>query len=232
MSRIHERDLRGASKTGWLDSKHTFSFGGFYDPTRMGHSALRVINEDHVIPGAGFATHGHRDMEIFTYVVEGALAHKDSLGNGSIIKPGDIQLMTAGTGITHSEMNASKDEPVHFFQIWIEPNSGGHAPGYQQIEMPEDAGRGGFTPIVSPKGGDGQVSIHQDAIVSVAKPEDGEALDVSVPTGRKGFLQLIKGRVAIDGEELRGGDGLEFTGGKSFELKALGDAEVLLFDLP
>ena len=140
--------------------------------------------------------------------------------------------MTAGTGITHSEMNASKDEPVHFFQIWIEPNSGGHAPGYQQIEMPEGAGEGGFTPIVTPKGGDGQVSIHQDAIVSVAKPVDGEELDMSVPAGRKGFLQVIKGRIALDGEELRGGDGLEFIGDKTFSLKSLGDAEVLLFNLP
>lgn len=232
MNKLHERDLRGATNIGWLDSKHTFSFGGFQDPNRMGVSALRVINEDHVIPGAGFGTHGHRDMEIFTYVVSGALAHKDSLGNGSVIKPGDIQLMTAGTGIEHSEMNASDDDPVHFFQIWILPNATGHPAAYQQVEMPESAGRGGFTPIVTPEGGDGKVSIHQDAVISVAKPEEGEVVTAEIAEGRSGFLQVIKGDVRLDGETLRGGDGVEFEGGQALEITANTEAELMQFDLP
>jgi len=232
MKIIHDRDARGATAIGWLDSKHTFSFGGFQDPSRMGVSALRVINEDRVIPGAGFGTHGHRDMEIFTYVVSGALAHKDSLGNGSVIRPGDIQLMTAGTGIQHSEMNASKDEPVHFFQIWIQPNATGHPAAYQQVEMPEGAGRGGFTPIVTPSGGDGKVSIHQDAVISIAKPSEGETVNADIRAGRKGFLQLIKGEVHLGGETLRGGDGVEFNGGQQFAITANTEAELMLFDLP
>ena len=232
MARLHERDLRGTSKTGWLDSKHTFSFGDFRDPTRMGVSALRVINEDFVIPGAGFPTHGHRDMEILTYVVSGALAHKDSLGNGSIIRPGEVQLMTAGRGITHSEMNASDMEQVHFFQIWIEPNASGHDAGYQQIALPDDAGTGGFTPIVSPSGGDGQVSIHQDAVVSLAKPRSGERLKAGVAPQRTAFLQVIQGEVQVNDETLRGGDGIEFDGTAALDIDASTDAELLLFDLP
>lgn len=232
MARIHERDLRGATKTGWLDSKHTFSFGGFHDPSRMGVSALRVINEDHVIPGAGFGTHGHRDMEILTYVVSGALSHKDSLGNGSTIRPGDIQLMTAGTGIQHSELNASSDDPVHFFQIWIQPNATGHPAAYQQIALPENAGREGFVPIVSPTGGSDAVSIHQDAVISIARPAEGQQLSVNIQEERTGFLQIIKGEVSLGGETLRGGDGVEFTGGTPYPLTASTDAEVMLFDLP
>lgn len=232
MIHLHERDLRGSFKNGWLDSKHTFSFGGFHDPERMGVSALRVVNEDHVIPGAGFPTHGHKDMEILTYVVSGALAHKDSLGNGSIIRPGDVQLMTAGTGITHSEMNASDTEPVHFFQIWIEPNETGHPAGYQQIALPADAGADGFTPIVTPDGGTGRVHIHQDAIVSVAKPKSGDVLTADIRTNRKGFLQVIQGNVRLGDETLRGGDGLAFDGGAKLKLDAVTDADLLLFDLP
>ena len=232
MARIHERDLRGATKIGWLDSKHTFSFGGFHDPSRMGVSALRVINEDHVIPGAGFGTHGHRDMEILTYVVSGALAHKDSLGNGSTIRPGDIQLMTAGTGIQHSEMNASSDDPVHFFQIWIQPNATGHPAAYQQIALPEDAGQAGFTPIVTPSGGEHAVSIHQDAVISLARPAEDETVTVDIGDARSGFLQVIKGEVAMDGETLRGGDGVEFSGSRKLNLMANTDSELMLFDLP
>ncbi len=232
MNRIHDRDLRGASRTGWLDSKHTFSFANFHDPDRMGVSALRVINEDHVIPGAGFAPHGHRDMEILTYVVSGALSHKDSLGNGSTIRPGDIQLMTAGTGITHSEMNESTTEPVHLFQIWILPDRQGLAPGYQQIRLDDEAGRNGFTPIVTPTGGDGVVKVHQDAVVSLAKAKAGETLSVDLGPERRGFLQIVQGEASLDGNVLRGGDGVEFDSGKKRELSVSIDAEVLLFDLP
>ena len=232
MTRIHDRNARGATRTGWLDSKHTFSFGQFYDPDRMGVGPLRVINEDHVIPGAGFAPHGHRDMEIFTYVVSGALAHKDSLGNGGVIRPGDIQVMSAGTGITHSEMNASDAAPVHFFQIWIQPNAAGHAAGYQQIALPAGAGAGGFTPILTPEGGPGRARIHQDAVVSLAKPRAGEGLSVAVAPGRRGFVQIVQGRVRLGDEPLGGGDGVEFEGGETLALTADSDAEALLFDLP
>ena len=231
MARIHERDLRGATKTGWLDSKHTFSFGHFNDPARMGVGALRVINEDHVIPGAGFPTHGHRDMEILTYVVSGALAHQDSLGNGSTIRTGDIQLMTAGTGITHSEMNASSDDPVHFFQIWVQPNATGHPVAYQQITLSEDIGTSGFMPIVTPGGGDHELSIHQDAVISLARPKEDTKLRINIAENRKGFLQVIKGDIRLGGESLRGGDGVEFLGTEVSEVEAFLDSEVLLFDL-
>lgn len=232
MAHLHERDLRGASKTGWLDSKHTFSFGGFRDPNRMGVSALRVINEDHVIPGGGFATHGHRDMEILTYVVSGALSHKDSLGNGSTIRPGDIQLMSAGSGITHSEMNASQTEPVHFFQIWIQPDTANIAPGYQQVAMPKNAGMNGFTLIAAPEPSEGSVQITQDARVSVARPKAGETIDISLADGRQGFLQLIKGQVRLKDEILRGGDGVQFATGEALQIAADTEADILLFDLP
>lgn len=232
MTRIHDRNARGASRTGWLDSKHTFSFSSFHDPNRMGVSALRVVNEDHVIPGAGFAPHSHRDMEILTYVVSGALAHKDSLGNGSTIRPGDIQLMTAGSGITHSEMNASNSEPVHFFQIWILPDTQGLTPGYQQVHLDVAAGRNGFTPIVSPAGGEGPVSIHQDSVVSLARAKAGEELSVDLAPGRRGFLQIVHGAVTLDGNSIRGGDGVEFEAGDVREITVETDAEILLFDLP
>lgn len=231
MNRIHDRDLRGKARTGWLDSQHTFSFGHFNDPQRMGLRSLRVINEDRVIPGAGFAEHGHADMEIITYVISGALAHKDSLGTGSVIRPGEIQRMSAGTGIRHSEMNASEEEPVHFLQIWVHPEKAGLAPSYQQVTLPEDAGAGGFTPIAGPDIGEGGVTIHQDAHILVAKPKEGERVSFEVRAGRAAFLQLVKGEVGVRGETLRAGDGLELTAAGRFELEATADSEILLFDL-
>lgn len=231
MTLIHDRHNRGASKIGWLDSKHTFSFGDFYDPARMGFSHLRVINEDHVIPGAGFQPHGHRDMEILTYVVSGALAHKDSLGNGSVIRPGDVQIMSAGSGIRHSEMNASPTEPVHFFQIWIEPNERDIAPGYQQISLPDKAGRVNFHTIAGPDAGPETVKINQDAHVLMARPSEGGKLATSVQAGRIGFLQVIKGKISLEGTVLHGGDGFEFEGGQPMAIEAVTDAEIIVFDL-
>ena len=231
MQRIHERDLRGKARTGWLDSQHTFSFGHFHDPERMGVRSLRVINEDRVIPGAGFAEHGHADMEIVTYVISGALAHKDSLGTGSIIRPGEIQRMSAGTGIRHSEMNASEEAPVHFLQIWIQPDRADLEPSYEQVALAKDTGLGGFTPIAGPNIGEGGVTLHQDARILVAKPKEGETLEVQVREGRAAFLQLVKGELTIEGETLRAGDGLEIDEPKTLTLIAQADSEILLFDL-
>lgn len=231
MARIHDRNLRGKARTGWLDTQHTFSFGNFHDPDRMGLRSLRVINEDRVIPGAGFAEHGHADMEIVTYVISGALAHKDSLGTGSVIRPGEIQRMTAGTGIRHSEMNPSDSEEVHLLQIWIHPDTAGLAPSYEQVSLPEDAGINGFTPIAGPDVGEGGVKIHQDARILVAKPEDGQSVQVEIRQGRAAFVQLVKGQISVEGETLRAGDGLEIDEPATLTLTAEADSEILLFDL-
>jgi redox-sensitive bicupin YhaK (pirin superfamily) len=227
-----DRGSRGTTQISWLESHHTFSFGEFHDPNRMGFRSLRVINEDHVIAGGGFAQHGHRDMEILTYVISGALGHKDSLGNGSIIRPGEIQRMSAGTGIRHSEMNASNDEPVHFLQIWVEPNAPGHAPSYEQIELAKNAGQLGFTPIATSAGGGGAISLHQDVILSVSKPSVGEAIEVAVDANRYGFLHFVKGALDIGGKTYRAGDGFAFEGlDGSFVMTAQEASEILFFNL-
>lgn len=231
MNIIHDRANRGTTNVGWLDSKHTFSFGGFVDPSRIGVSNLRVINDDRVVPGAGFETHGHRNMEILTYVISGALGHKDSLGNGSVIRPGEIQVMSAGTGIRHSEMNASESEPVHFLQIWIEPNQHNIAPGYQQIELPEGAGENGFQLIAGPNAGHGHVKIHQDARVYVAKPVEDQEISVDIGKSRKGFLHVVKGQIELCDTVLREGDGLEVVNPVMLNITAKTDAELLMFDL-
>jgi len=223
---------RGQFRNDWLRSHHTFSFGEFQDPQRMGFRDLRVINEDRVAPGGGFAPHGHRDMEIITYVLEGELGHKDSLGNGSVIRPGEIQRMSAGTGIRHSEMNASNDKPVHFLQIWVMPDKGGHAPSYEQVQISADAGTNGFTPIASPEGGAGAISLNQDAILSVSKPKAGEIVDVMLKSTRYGFLHIVKGQVEIEGKIYRSGDGLGFEGTDvPFALTAVNPSEILFFNL-
>lgn len=231
MALLHESALRGRTQTGWLDSFHTFSFGGFHDPARMGHRALRVINEDRVIPGAGFGAHGHKDMEILTYVVSGALAHRDSLGNGSTVKPGWIQRMSAGTGVTHSEMNASDREPVHFLQIWILPDRLGAAPSYEQKPIDLSKVEGGFAPIAAPDGGDGAVALHQDVVLSLARLKDGEEAAYEFAPGRAGFLQVVGGRAEVGGERLSTGDGLQFDNRKVCAVTARTDCELLLFDL-
>lgn len=222
---------RGRTKIDWLDSRHTFSFGDYYDPAEMGFRTLRVINEDRVRPGAGFPTHGHRDMEIITYILEGALEHKDSLGTGSIIRPGEAQRMSAGAGITHSEFNHSKTEPVHFLQIWIMPATRGIAPGYEQKTIDDSKAHGGFAPIGSPDGGDHSVKIHQDAALSVAKLERGQTVATNLKKGRHGWVQIARGEVTVNGTALAEGDGAAISDEEKVSIVAKSPAEVLFFDL-
>ncbi|MGB4108135.1 MAG: pirin family protein [Alphaproteobacteria bacterium] len=226
--KIHERDLRGRTKTGWLDSYHTFSFGDFRDPERMGFRSLRVINEDFVIPGAGFPTHPHSDMEIITVILKGELAHKDSTGTGAVIKPGEIQKMSAGSGITHSEFNPSNDNPVHLLQIWIRPDTRGIKPGYEQITVePQD----GWTLVGDREGSDNVVSIHQDAKLFWATIAKDKNVSYEFAKERYGFLQVARGEITLDGETIRQGDGVEISGEGNIEITAKADSELLLFDL-
>lgn len=229
MIRIHDRDIRGTTKTGWLDSRHTFSFGNFRDPSRMGFRSLRVINDDLVIPGAGFDMHPHSDMEIITYILKGELAHKDSLGNGSTIRPGEIQRMSAGTGIFHSEYNPSTENGVHLLQIWLRPETRGLEPSYEQKTIA--AKEGAFTVIGKRGGGDGVVTIHQDATLLVAHLKDGQETPYTFENGRSGFLHVAKGRVTLNGETLKEGDGAEISLVDTIKVAATADSEVLLFDL-
>ena len=232
MTQYFDRLTRGQFRNDWLRSHHSFSFGEFHDATRMGFRSLRVINEDQVAPAGGFAPHGHRDMEIITYVLDGELGHEDSLGNGSVIRPGEIQRMSAGTGIRHSEMNPSKTTPVHFLQIWIEPNQTGHAPSYEQVQLAPEAGINGFTPIATPQGGEGAISLNQDTILSVSKPKAGETVDVMLDANRFGFLHIVSGLIEIDGKLYRSGDGIGFEGTDvPFALTAQKPSEVLFFNL-
>lgn len=228
---IRDRGTRGRTQTGWLDSRHSFSFGHYHDPKQMGFRSLRVINEDRVIPGAGFGEHGHRDMEIISYVLSGALEHKDSLGTGSIIRPRDVQRMSAGTGITHSEFNASKTEPVHFLQIWILPERQGLAPGYEQKAFPEEARRGRCQLIGDRGGADGAITIHQDVRLYAADLQAGQSISHGLPPGRHAWLQVVRGIVRVNGEELREGDGAAISDERGITLDTDHGAEVLLFDL-
>jgi redox-sensitive bicupin YhaK (pirin superfamily) len=222
---------RGRTRIDWLDSRHTFSFGDYYDPAQMGFRTLRVINEDRVRPGAGFPTHGHRDMEIITYILEGALEHKDSLGTGSVIRPGEAQRMSAGAGITHSEFNHSKTEPVHFLQIWITPATRGIAPGYEQKTIDDAKAHGGFAPVGTPDGRDRSVKIHQDATLSVAKLERGQTAAASLRKGRHGWIQVARGEVAANGVALADGDGASISDEEKVTIVAKSPAEVLFLDL-
>lgn len=222
---------RGRTKIDWLDSRHTFSFGDYYDPGQMGFRTLRVINEDRVRPGAGFPTHAHRDMEIITYILEGALEHQDSIGTGSIIRPGEAQRMSAGAGITHSEFNHSKTDPVHFLQIWITPSTRGIAPGYEQRTIDEAKARTGFAPVGSPDGRDQSVKIHQDAVLSVAKLERGQTVGTNLKKGRHGWVQVARGEVAVNGVTLAEGDGSAVSDEEKMTIVANSPAEVLWFDL-
>lgn len=231
MAVLHERDLRGQTKIGWLDSAHTFSFGGFRDPNRMGHRALRVINDDRVIPGAGFGTHSHRDMDILTYVVSGELGHKDSLGNGSTITPGEIQMMSAGTGITHSEMNVSETDPVHFLQIWMIPDENGLTPSYDQKRINSQAPKNRLHPIATPTGTEDGVKLNSDSYLYTGHLDAGTSVSHAFKSGRAGFLQVVSGVVSVSGEELRAGDGLQFEGVESCDMTASEDSVILLFDL-
>ena len=223
---------RGHANHGWLDSHHTFSFADYYDPREMGFGALRVINEDRVAPGKGFGTHPHRDMEIISYVLEGALAHKDSIGTGSVIRPGDVQRMSAGTGVLHSEFNPSPQDPVHFLQIWIEPNEYGIPPSYEQKNFSGDRKQGHLRLIASPDAADGSVKLHQDARVYAAVLDSGDVVSFSLPQGRKAYVHVARGVVELNDNALSAGDGAKVSGEQELRLSGGKAAEVLLFDLP
>jgi len=223
---------RGRSQIDWLDSWHTFSFSNYYDPEQMGFSELRVINDDRVVPGGGFATHSHQDMEIITYVLSGALEHKDSMGNSSVITPGDVQRMSAGKGITHSEFNASKENPVHFLQIWIQPNRMNVNPGYEQIHVPVEERQKGLTLVASENGEDGSVTIHQNAQVYAAVLQENQPINYVISPSRKVYLHVATGRVTLNDKPLDAGDGARVVDEKEINIGGIEDAEILLFDLP
>jgi len=230
---IRRAEERGAANFGWLDSRHTFSFGDYYDAKQMGFGPLRVINEDRVSPGQGFGTHGHKDMEIISYVLEGALEHKDSIGTGSVIRPGDVQVMSAGTGIRHSEFNHSKTEPVHFLQIWVVPDREGIAPRYEQKTFPDVDKRRKLRLVGSSDGRDGSVVVHQDVRLFAALLNSGEQVTHALQSGRKSWLQVVRGSVTMNGRDLDAGDGAAITGEPALVVTATVDAtEILLFDLP
>ncbi len=223
---------RGYADHGWLKSFHSFSFAGYQDPRHMGFGPLRVINEDRIAPGTGFGTHGHRDMEIISYVFEGALAHKDSMGNGSVIRPGDVQRMSAGRGVMHSEFNHEAAGETHFLQIWIEPAQIGIAPGYEERHFDAAAKRGRLVLIASPDGAQGSVRLHQDARVHAGLFDGDEQADLLVAPGRRVYLHVGRGSVEINGQRLAAGDAAKFTDEQRFRLSGGRQAEVLMFDLP
>ncbi len=229
---IRRADERGHANHGWLDTFHTFSFADYYDPAHMGYRTLRVINEDRVAAGKGFGTHAHRDMEIVTYVLAGALEHKDSLGTGSVIEPGDVQRMSAGTGVRHSEFNASPTERVHFLQIWIVPDRAGYAPSYEQKAFSDEQKRGRLRLVASRTGRDGSLSLNQDADLHAGLFDDGERADHSVSDGRGAWIHVARGAVVVNDQELRAGDGIAIDGPRTITIAgASGGGEVLLFDL-
>ena len=224
---------RGKADFGWLDSRHTFSFGDYYDPRHMGFGPLRVINEDRVKPGGGFDTHGHRDMEIISYVLEGALEHRDSIGTGSVIRPGEVQIMSAGTGIRHSEFNHSKTDPVHFLQIWIMPNQQGIAPRYDQKAFPASQKRGQLRLVGSPDGRDGSILIHQDVEIYDVLLRQGENLTHRLKPFRKAWVQVVRGRVDVNGGAAGAGDGVAIEGEAALTATSHEEcSEILVFDLP
>jgi redox-sensitive bicupin YhaK (pirin superfamily) len=231
MLTVRRAEARGHFDHGWLDTYHTFSFGDYRDGGHMGFRGLRVINEDRVQPGQGFPTHGHRDMEILTHILQGALEHKDSMGTGSVIRPGDVQRMSAGTGVLHSEFNPSTTEPVHLLQIWILPKARGLAPGYEQKHFPETDRRSRLRLIASPAGAEGSVTIHADARVFAALLEPGQRVAHALATGRHAWLQVARGAVTLNSQALGAGDGVAVTGEPSLALAGVEPAEVLLFDL-
>jgi redox-sensitive bicupin YhaK (pirin superfamily) len=233
MIAVRQAGSRGIANFGWLDSRHTFSFGNYYDPDFMGFGPLRVINEDRVKPGAGFDTHGHRDMEILSYVLDGALEHKDSLGTGAVLRPGDVQIMSAGTGIRHSEFNHSKSDPVHFLQIWLLPDQEGITPRYVDKTFPDADKQGRLLLLASPDGRDGSVLIHQDSSIYATRLNDGDQVSHTLAKGRKAWVQVARGSVELNGKSLRAGDGAAIVDEETIALTGKTAAtEVLLFDLP
>jgi redox-sensitive bicupin YhaK (pirin superfamily) len=231
MFTIRKANERGHADHGWLNTYHTFSFADYYDPEHMGFRDLRVINEDRVQAGQGFPTHPHRDMEIISYVLEGALEHKDSMGNGSFIVPGEVQRMSAGTGITHSEFNHSRSELVHFLQIWILPDRDSVTPGYEQKYFPDEEKRGKWRLIASADGREGSVSIHQDVNLYAALLEAGEVVVHSIPQNRHAWLQVARGQIVVNGQKMSYGDGLAVSRDERLAVSGDVSAEILLFDL-
>jgi redox-sensitive bicupin YhaK (pirin superfamily) len=229
---IRPADARGQSRLGWLDSRHSFSFGDYQDPRHIGFSNLRVINDDTVAPGGGFASHGHRDMEILSYVLEGALEHRDSMGNGSVIRPGDVQRMSAGNGVRHSEFNHSRTDPVHFLQIWLVPNKVGIEPAYDQRHFPAEGRRGRLRLLVSPDGRDGSIATHQDALLYGALLDGGETVTFAAAAGRNAYVHVAKGKLAVNEQALAAGDGAALNDEREIRLSGIEPADVLLFDLP
>jgi len=232
MITLRRADDRGFADHGWLQSRHSFSFADYYDPRHMGFSSLRVINEDRVAPGSGFGKHGHRDMEIVSYVLEGELAHKDSMGNGSVIRPGDVQRMSAGTGVMHSEFNHSPDHTTHFLQIWIEPNVRGIPPSYEEKRFDASEKRGRLRLIASPDGAEGSVTIHQDARLYAGFFDGAETAAHPLAPGRSAYLHVVRGAVVVNGVALAAGDAAMVRDETELRLTHGRDAEALLFDLP
>jgi len=231
MMTLRKSQDRGYADHGWLKSYHSFSFAGYYDPAHMGWGNLRVINEDRVAPGMGFGKHGHRDMEIISYVLSGELAHQDSIGNVKGIPPGDVQRMSAGTGVMHSEFNHAKDQTTHFLQIWIEPNVTGIAPGYEQKTFPAEQKRGVLKRVASPDGADGSVTIHADASMYAGLFDGDETAAIALKPARKGYVHVVRGSLAVNGRQLDSGDAALLENESRIELTNGKDAEVLVFDL-
>lgn len=231
MITIRKSQDRGKSELDWLDSRHTFSFADYYDPRQMGFESLRVINDDRIAAGGGFPPHPHRDMEIVTYVIEGALAHRDSMGNGSTIRRGDVQRMSAGAGVTHSEFNASQAEPVHLLQIWLLPDRRGYSPSYEQKHFADEDKRGRMRVVASPDGRDGSVSIHQDAVMYAGIIEPGRPIHVAIGKGRNAWLHVVDGAISLNGSPLESGDGARIEGEREIVLDAAKPSEAILFDM-
>jgi len=231
MIEVRHAAERGAANFGWLDSKHTFSFGGYHDPDHMGFGNLRVINDDRVQPGQGFDTHAHKDMEIISYIIDGALEHKDSMGNGAIMKRGEVQRMTAGTGVTHSEFNPSADEVVHFLQIWILPEKAGLAPGYEQNNFSVEDKQNKLRLVASQTGRDGSISVHQDVELYASVLDPAVTLSHQIGPGRCGWLQVVRGNVDLNGHALGEGDGAAISEVSDLQINATAAAEFLLFDM-
>jgi redox-sensitive bicupin YhaK (pirin superfamily) len=231
MIELRRANERGHAEHGWLDSWHSFSFAGYHDPAHMGFGALRVINEDRVAPGTGFGTHGHRDMEIVSYVLDGALAHKDSLGNGSVIRPGDVQRMSAGTGVRHSESNERKDGTTHFLQIWIEPDRLGIEPGYEERHFGPAEKRGTLRLVASPDGAEGSVKIHASARLYAGLFDGDERARLALDPARRAYVHVARGSVSVNGARLSAGDAAKLVGEAAVEIDAGAQAEVLVFDL-
>jgi redox-sensitive bicupin YhaK (pirin superfamily) len=230
MIQIRKAQDRGHFDHGWLDTYHTFSFADYYDPQFMGFRALRVINEDRVHPGRGFGTHSHRDMEIVTYVLDGELEHRDSMGTGSVIRPGEVQRMSAGTGVLHSEVNPSREHPVHLLQIWILPERRGIKPEYEQKTFPSEERNGKLRLVASRDGAEGSLKIHQDARLFAGTLRNGDSVEYELKPGRYGWLQVARGSVDLNGKKLNAGDGAAIEDERALTLRGQ-DAEVLLFDL-